>query len=440
MSTQKIDPEIFELITKEEQRQTDVLEMIPSENYASKAVREALGSVFTNKYSEGYQYKRYYQGNDFVDKLEEIATERIKKLFNVPHANVQPYSGSPANLAVYMACMQPGDTILGLKLAFGGHLTHGDPVTASGTIFKSFQYGLNTEGYIDIEEARRLAQEHKPKLIVLGTTAYPRNLPYKEFAQIADEVGAYFHADISHIAGMICAGILESPVEYAHSVMFTTHKTFRGPRGAVILTTQKGLDKDPDLAKKIDKWVFPGLQGGPHNNVTAAIAVAAKEAESDQFKKDQKQTLLNAKALAAELIKRGYNLISNGTDNHLILMSLVDKNINGRPAAVALEAANIVCNRNSVPNDPMPPFYPSGLRFGTPCITTRGMKEAEMTKIAEWIDLVLQEAIRLGEGMDVKSKSARDEFQSKCTQSTVIKKIHKEVSALCAKFPLDQYI
>ncbi len=437
---QKTDNQIYELTKQEEQRQTDVLEMIPSENYASKAVREALGSVFTNKYSEGYQYARYYQGNEFVDKVEELATDRIKKLFNVPYANVQPYSGSPANLAVYMACMKPGDTILGLKLAFGGHLTHGDPVTASGTIYKSIQYQLDAEGKIDIEEVRKLAHEHKPQVIVIGTTAYPRNLPYKEFAEIAEEVGAYLHADISHIAGMTCAGVSESPVPYAHTIMFTTHKTFRGPRGAVILTTEKGIQKDADLAKKINKWVFPGLQGGPHNNVTAAIAVAAQEAATDQFKQDQMQTLKNAQELAKELIARKYNLISNGTDNHLILVDLLDKNINGRLAASALEEANIVCNRNSIPNDPMPPFYPSGLRFGTPCITTRGMKEPEMKKIAEWIDIVLQESVKHSTDVDIKNKEAREQFLNKIKQSDVVQKVKTEVIALCKKFPLDNYI
>lgn len=430
------DQEIFELIHKEEQRQHDVLEMIPSENYASKAVREALGSVLTNKYSEGYQFARYYQGNEFVDEIEKIAIDRIKSLFKVPHANVQPYSGSPANMATYLACAQPGDTIMGLKLASGGHLTHGDPVTSTGTVFKSIQFGLDANGYIDIAEARKLALEHKPKVIVLGTTAYPRDLPYKEFAEIAEEVGAYFHADVSHVAGMICAGVLESPVEYAHTVMFTTHKTFRGPRGAVILTTEKGLAKDPDLAKKINKWVFPGMQGGPHNHQTAAIAVAAFEANTEQFKIDQKQTLLNAQELAKDLTSKDYRLISGGTDNHLILVDLQDKDINGRLAAVALEEAGIVCNRNSVPNDPMPPFYPSGLRFGTPCLTTRGMKEPEMQQTAQWIDQTIKEAVILAEGLDVKKKEDRDTFLQKCKQSKTIKKIADEVKSLCRKFPL----
>jgi glycine hydroxymethyltransferase len=372
-----------------------------------------------------------------MDHIEEIAVERVKKLFNVPFANVQAYSGSPANLAVYMALMQPGDTLLGLKLAFGGHLTHGDPVTASGTIFKSVQYELDETGKISIDEVRKLAHEHKPKVIVIGTTAYPRNLPYREFAEIAEEVGAFLHADISHIAGMTCAGVLESPVPYAHTIMFTTHKTFRGPRGAVIMTTEKGIQKDPDLAKKVNKWVFPGLQGGPHNNVTAAIAVAAHEATTEQFKNDQVQTLKNAQVLATELVKRGYNLISGGTDNHLILMSLVDKNINGRPAAVALEEANIVCNRNSVPHDPSSPFYPSGLRFGTPCITTRGMKEAEMIQIAEWIDVSLKEAKTLWGGKDVKNKEQREEFNTAAKHSEKLKEVKHQVIKLCKKFPLE---
>ncbi len=436
MSLSKVDPAIFELINKERERQENVLEMIPSENYASKAVMEALGTELTNKYSEGYQYARYYQGNGIIDEIEALARERIKKLFKVPEANVQPYSGSPANLAVYMACMKPGDTLLGLKLAFGGHLTHGDPVSATGTIFKSVQYELDASGRIDIEAVRKLALESKPQVIVIGTTAYPRDLPYKEFAEIADEVGAYLHADISHIAGMVCAGVLESPNPYVHSIMFTTHKTFRGPRGAVIMVTEKGLTKDPDLAKKINKWVFPGLQGGPHNNVTAAIAVAAQEAMTEKFVQDQKQTVLNGRILGEELVKRGYDLISGGTDNHLILMSLIKTGINGRLAGESLEAANIVCNRNSVPHDPMPPFYPSGLRFGTTCLTTRGMKEKEMVKVAEWIDIVLQESVTLATGLDVKNKEHREQFLKEAQSSAVIKKVHQEVVALCKEFPL----
>ncbi|MDQ3239710.1 MAG: serine hydroxymethyltransferase [bacterium] len=437
MNLQSTDQEIFDLIQKETQRQHDVLEMIPSENYASKAVLEALGSSLTNKYSEGYQYARYYQGNEYVDKIEEIARDRIKKLFNVSEVNLQPYSGSPANLAVYMALMQPGDTIMGLKLAFGGHLTHGDPVTASGTIFKSVQYQLDNNGIIDLDEVRNLAHTHKPQVIVIGTTAYPRNLPYKEFSEIAEEVGAFLHADISHIAGMVCAGVLESPIPYAHTVMFTTHKTFRGPRGAVILTTDKGLAKDPDLSKKINKWVFPGLQGWPHNNTTAAIGVAALEAFSEKFKNDQKQTLINAQVLAKQLISKGYELISNGTDNHLILLSLVNKGINGRPAAVALEEANIICNRNSVPHDTMPPFYPSGLRFGTPCITTRGMKESEMTQIANWIDIVLQVTQLESQNINIKDKDERSAFKQRIIKDPTIQKIKKEVKELCDRFPID---
>ena len=434
--TKNKDQEIFKLIKQEEARQNEVLEMIPSENYASKAVREANGSVLTNKYAEGYQYARYYQGNAFVDEIERIACERICKLFDVPHANVQAYSGSPANLAVYLACAKPGDTIMGLQLASGGHLTHGDPVTASGTIFKSIQFGLDSDGYIDIEAAHKLAHQHKPKVIVLGTTAYPRELPYKAFAKIAAEVDAYFHADVSHIAGLICAGVVESPVEYAHSVMFTTHKTFRGPRGAVILTTQKGLQKDPDLAKKINKWVFPGLQGGPHMNQIAAIAVAAYEATTSEFQQAQFQTLANAKTLASELSHLSYPLISGGTDNHLILVDLQEKEINGRLAAIALEQAGIVCNRNSVPNDPMPPFYPSGLRFGTPAITTRGMQESEMRQIAKWIDAAIQETITLANGLNVKEKSDRENFQSACQNSAKLAQIAHEVRELCARFPL----
>lgn len=436
MNLDTIDPEIAALLQCEEERQSSTLGLIPSESYASAAVRQALGSALTNKYSEGYPGERYYQGNEFADRVERLAIERIKQLFDAPYANVQAHSGSPANLAVYLACMQPGDTLMGLALAFGGHLTHGDRVSVSGTLFKPVQFGLRTDGYIDVDQAYDLARRHRPRVIVLGTTAYPRSLPWVEFAEIARDVGAHLHADVSHIAGLICAGVEESPVRYADSVMFTTHKTFRGPRGAVILATEKGLQRDPELGRRIDKWVFPGLQGGPHDNVTAAIAVAAKEAEGPAFRADQYQTVANARALGHGLDRRGFRLISGGTDTHLLLVDLQSKGINGRLAAVALEQAGIVCNRNAIPDDPMPPFYPSGIRMGTPTVTLRGMREAEMEQIAGWIDAVVEATSPLAAATNVKSRSAREAFAEATRTLPALQEIRAAVAACCRRFPL----
>ncbi len=337
------DPEIYKLIKEEEKRQIEVLEMIPSENYTSSAVIEALGSVLTNKYSEGYPKKRYYQGNSLIDNVEILAQERAKKLFGVPHANVQPYSGSPANTAVYLALLKPfEDKILGLSLAFGGHLTHGSPVSISGKYFKAIPYHLNDKGLIDFNEVEKLAQKEKPKIIVCGATAYPRIIDFKKFGEIADSAGAYLLADISHIAGLIVGGVHPSPVDYAHIIMTTTHKTMRGPRGALLMVTDKGLKKDPELGDKIDKAVFPGLQGGPHDNQTAAIAVALEEAGKPEFKKYSEQVVKNAKVLAEELLKYKFDLVSGGTDNHLMLIDLISKKANGALAAYALEVAGIV--------------------------------------------------------------------------------------------------
>ena len=436
MNLNTIDPEVAALVRCEEERQSSTLGLIPSESYASAAVRQALGSVLTNKYSEGYPGERYYQGNEIADRVERLAVERIKRLFDVPHANVQAHSGSPANLAVYMACMQPGDTLMGLALAYGGHLTHGDRVSASGTLFRSAQFGLRADGYIDIDQAYETARRHRPRVIVLGTTAYPRDLPWAAFAEIAQEVGAHLHADVSHIAGLIRAGVAQSPVRYADSVMFTTHKTFRGPRGAVIMSTEKGLRRDPELARRIDKWVFPGLQGGPHDNVTAAIAVAAREAEGAAFRADQLQTVANARALGHGLDRRGFRLISGGTDTHLLLVDLQPKGINGRLAAVALEQAGIVCNRNAIPDDPMPPFYPSGIRLGTPIVTARGMREAEMEQIAAWIDAVLEAVAPLAAATNVKSRSARETFAGTIANLPAITEIRADIAACCKQFPL----
>ncbi len=433
-----VDPEIYKLIKKEEKRQEDVLEMIPSENYASKAVMEALGSVLTNKYSEGYPKKRYYQGNKYVDEVEILACERAKKLFGVPYVNVQPYSGSPANTAIYFALLEPfKDKIMGLSLAFGGHLTHGSPVSFSGKYFKIVSYELNKDGFLDYDVIEKLAVSEKPKIIVCGATAYPRIIDFKRFGEIANRVGAYLLADISHIAGLIVAGVHPSPVPYADIVMTTTHKTLRGPRGAIIMVTEKGLKKDSELGDKIDKAVFPGLQGGPHDNQTAAIAVALSEASRPSFKKYGEQIVRNAKALAEKLTGFGFDLVSGGTDNHLLLIDLTNKKVNGAVAALALEAAGIVVNKNAVPNDKMPRFYPSGIRLGTPAITTRGMKEKEMVQIAKWIN----EAINEAKGLELpKDPEARKifwkEIREKITKNQKLLEIAQSVKTLCQKFPL----
>jgi len=433
----KTDPQIYKLIKEEEKRLQDTLEMIPSNNFQSKAVLEALGSIYNYKYSEGYPFKRYYQGQKYADSVEILAIKRAEKLFGVPYVNVQPYSGSPANSAIYFALLEPKDKIMGLSLAFGGHLTHGSPVSFSGKYFTIVSYKLDKQGIIDYDQVEKLALKEKPKIIVCGATAYPRIIDFKRFGQIADKCGAYLLADISHIAGLVVAGAHPSPVSYVHIVMTTTHKTLRGPRGAMVMVTEKGFKKDPELGEKINKAVFPGLQGGPHDNQTAAIAVALKEASSLAFKKYGQQIVKNSKALAGELIKSGFNLISGGSDNHLILIDLTDKKANGAVAALALEVAGIIVNKNAVPNDPMPPFYPSGIRLGTPAITTRGMKEKEMKKIAEWIN----EAINQVKGEKLPSdKEKRREFwrafKIKIVKNKKLLEIAKEVKAFCLKFPL----
>ena len=433
----KTDPQIRELIKKEEKRLQETLEMIPSNNFQSKAVLEALGSIYNYKYSEGYPNKRYYQGQKFADEVEVLAQERAKKLFGVPYVNVQPYSGSPANSAIYFALLEPKDKIMGLSLAFGGHLTHGSPVSFSGKYFTIVPYKLDKKGIIDYDEAEKLALEEKPKIIVCGATAYPRIIDFKRFGQIADKCGAYLLADISHIAGLVAAGVHPSPVPYVHIVMTTTHKTLRGPRGAMIMVTDKGLKKDPELGDKINKAVFPGLQGGPHDNQTAAIAVALKEASSSSFKKYGQQIVANSKALAKGLIADGFNLVSGGTDNHLILVDLSNKKANGALAALALEIAGIIVNKNAVPNDPMPPFYPSGIRIGTAALTTRGLKEKEMVKIAKWIN----EAISEVKGRELPSDKEKRrefwrEFKTKAVKNKKLLEISKEVKKLSLKFPL----
>lgn len=439
MSTlSQTDPQIAKLIQEEELRQQNTLQMIPSENHTSVAVREALATVLVNKYSEGYPKKRYYQGNKIIDEVEILAQERAKKLFGVPHVNVQPYSGSPANTAVYFALLAPlRDKIMGLSLAFGGHLTHGAAVSISGKYFRPVAYELSQNGLLDYESIEKLAKQEKPKIIVCGFTAYPRTIDFKRFGQIADKVGAYLLADISHITGLIIAGVHPSPVPYAHVIMTTTHKTLRGPRGAMIMVTEKGAKYDPKLADKIDKAVFPGLQGGPHDNQTAAIAVALREAQGKPFKAYAAQIVKNSKALADQLIKLGFTLSGGGSDNHLILIDLGNKGVNGSVAAITLEVAGIVVNKNGVPFDTMPPFYPSGIRLGTPAITTRGMKETEMFKIAAWINQTIEEVKgeKLPEDREKRAAFIRD-FKIRVVKNKNLLAIANEVKSLTKNFPI----
>jgi glycine hydroxymethyltransferase len=374
------DPDIAELIQAEARRQRDKVRLIPSENYVSVAVLEATGSVLTNKYSEGYPGRRYYEGQQFIDQIERIAVARAEELFGVDHANVQPYSGSPANLAVYLAFMSPGDTVMGMALPMGGHLTHGWPVSITGKWFAAARYGVGADtGRVDMDQVREQARAEQPKVIFCGGTAIPRTIDFPAFAEIAREVGAILVADIAHIAGLIAGGAHPSPVGHADVITTTTHKTLRGPRGAMIMSTA-------EHAAAIDRAVFPGLQGGPHNNTTAGIAVALREAAQPSFRAYSRQVVANAKALAEALLARGYSLVSGGTDNHLILMDLTPQGIGGKPAAKALDLAGIEVNYNTVPFDPRKPFDPSGIRIGTPAITTRGLCEPHMAQIAAWMD------------------------------------------------------
>jgi glycine hydroxymethyltransferase len=415
------DKEIEKLIQAEVERQTDGLEMIPSENHTSADVLKALGSRLTDKYSEGYPGKRYYGGCEIVDQVENIARDRAKALFGTTHANVQAYSGSPANMAVYYALCDPGDTVMGLQLYFGGHMTHGLKVNFSGKWFNSVQYQTGKDGYLDYDAMAELVKEHRPKLIVVGATAYPRIFDWQRLRQIADLCDAFLLADISHIAGLVVAGEHPSPVGIADVITTTTHKTLRGPRGALILCN--GNPSNPlkaaersreNLPTLIDRAIIPGLQGGPHNHQTAAIAVALHEAAQPAFKEYGKQIVKNAKRLADNLMGMGYDLVTGGTDNHLILADLTGKNVTGAEAETALGKAGITVNKNTVPFDPRPPFSPSGIRLGTPALTTRGLKEAEMDKVAEWIDAAIQ-------AKDDDSKLAA---------------IHKEVTVFTKDFPL----
>lgn len=438
MSLKRFDPAIAKLIAAEARRQQEVLEMIPSENYASPAVLEALGSVLNNKYSEGYPKKRYYQGNAVVDEVEILAQERAKKLFGVPYVNVQALSGAPANTAIYMAVLSDkSDKIMGLSLAFGGHLTHGAPLNFSSRFFTAVNYSLGRDRTLDYGEIERMAVQEKPKIIVCGFTAYPRTIDFARFAKIADRVGAYLMADISHIAGLVVGGVHPSPVPYAHIIMTTTHKTLRGPRGALIMVTSKGLKKNPDLPKLIDSAIIPGLQGGPHDNQTAAIAVALKEAGTPAFKRYAREIVKNSKALAAGLSKRGFDLVGGGSDNHLLLIDLRNKGVNGAVAAFALEVAGIVINKNTVPFETNPPFYPSGIRMGTPAITTRGLRERDMVKIAVWISDVIDECKSY---MIPENKEERREFMKKTraalTKNKKLLGIAGDVRRFCLHFPL----
>ncbi len=416
-SLQESDPAVAKLIAEENRREHDSLRLIASENYASRAVMEATGSCLTNKYSEGYAHKRYYEGQAVIDEVEELAIARVKSLFAKTravgsgeedlHVNVQPYSGSPANLAVYLAFVKPGETIMGLGLPAGGHLTHGHSVSITGKFFKSVPYGVKRSDHrIDLDEVRALAREHKPKLIWCGTTAYPRTLDFAAFREIADEVGAILAADIAHISGLVVGGAHPSPVGIADVVTSTTHKTFRGPRGGMILCKK-------EHASAIDRAVFPGLQGGPHNHTTAAIAVAAGEAARPDFVQYAKKVVENARALGEALAGRGFSLITGGTDNHLLLLDLTSKGVPGKVAAQALDRAGVVLNYNSIPFDPRKPFDPSGLRLGTPAVTTRGMGKDVMVKLAEWIDRVVA--------------APADE--------AVVAKVAGEVKELCGKYP-----
>ncbi|HEX6497755.1 MAG TPA: serine hydroxymethyltransferase [Micromonosporaceae bacterium] len=397
------DPQLAALIEDEVQRQHDKLRMIPSENYVSPAVLEATGTVLTNKYSEGYAGKRYYEGQQYIDPIETLAIERARALFGVEHVNVQPYSGSPANLAIYLAFMTPGDTFMSLELAHGGHLTHGSPVSATGKWFRPVHYTVGKDtGRIDLDEVRDLARAERPKLIFCGGTAIPRVIDFPAFAEIAHEVGALLVADIAHIAGLIAGGAHPSPVGYADVISTTTHKTLRGPRGAMLMTTA-------EYATAIDKAVFPGLQGGPHNHTTAGIAVALKEAATPDFQRYAHQIVANARALAAALVERGFDLVSGGTDNHLILIDLTNKGIEGKPAAKALDRAGIELNFNTVPYDPRKPWSPSGIRLGTPALTTRGLTEEQMPQVAAWMDEAIQAALKDDEAaLDTIAGQVRD--------------------------------
>ena len=405
----RYDAELFAAMEQEAQRQEEHIELIASENYTSPAVMEAQGSVLTNKYAEGYPGKRYYGGCEYVDVVEQLAIDRAKELFGADYANVQPHSGSQANSAVYMALLNAGDTVLGMSLAHGGHLTHGASVSFSGKIYNAVQYGINDQGLIDYDEVERLAVEHKPKMIIAGFSAYSQVLDFPRFRAIADKVGAYLFVDMAHVAGLVAAGLYPSPVPFADVVTTTTHKTLRGPRGGLILAR-----KNEELEKKFNSAVFPGGQGGPLEHVIAAKAVCFREALQPEFKAYQAQVIKNAQTMAQVFIDNGYDVVSGGTENHLFLLSLIKQDITGKDADAALGRAFITVNKNSVPNDPRSPFVTSGLRIGTPAVTTRGFKEDECRQLAGWI-------------CDVLANIGNDEVEGR---------VREQVKALCAKFPV----
>ncbi len=409
LTLHSFDPELFDAVKKEDQRQEDHVELIASENYCSPLVMELQGSKLTNKYAEGYPNKRYYGGCEYVDIVESLAIERAKKLFGADYANVQPHSGSQANGAVYLALVQPGDTVLGMSLDHGGHLTHGAKVNFSGRTYNAVQYGVNEDGLIDYDEVEKLALEHKPKMIVAGFSAYSQILDFKRFREIADKVGAYLFVDMAHVAGLVAAGLYPNPMEYADVVTTTTHKTLRGPRGGIILAKS-----NPDLEKKLNSAIFPGIQGGPLVHVIAAKAVALLEAMQPEFVEYQTQVIKNAKAMVKVFQSRGFDIVSNGTEDHLFLVNLVSHGITGKAADAALGKANITVNKNTVPNDPQSPFVTSGIRVGTPAITTRGFKEAEAELLANWMCDIL-------ENLDDEALAAR---------------VAENVTALCRKFPV----
>jgi glycine hydroxymethyltransferase len=432
------DP-IFNLIDQEDQRQLEMIGLIPSENQISPTVLSTLGTSLNSKYSEGMVGHRYYEGNQYIDQIEQLARDRITKLFDVAHVNVQPYSGSPANTAIYFALMEPGETLMGLKLSFGGHLTHGHPkVTFSGKFYNTVQFGLDENDRIDFDQVRALALEYKPKVIVAGNTAYPFELDFAKFREIADEVGAWLVADISHVTGLVIAGLHPTPVPYADVIMSTTHKTFRGPRGAMILVTKRGVERDPKLPRKIDSAIIPGLQGGPHNATTAGIAVAAEEASRPEFIEYSKQVRRNADVLAAELQKAGLKLVGDGTETHLMLVDLTPQGFGlGTQVAFAMDVAGIYANRNTIPHEPCSPFYPSGLRLGTPLVTTRGMKEAEMKQIAKWIAEVVEEVKDHQLPKEKKEwGSFIKKFRPQALKNKKLLAIRQEVKKMALQFPL----
>lgn len=430
--------DLNELITLENKRQQETITLIPSENYISPAVAQMLSASLTNKYSEGFVGKRYYAGNEIVDQVELLAQKKAQQLFNVPYANVQPYSGSIANQIVHLALLEPKDTIMGLSLYDGGHLSTGWKYNFSAKFYNSIPYHVKESGKVDLQEVEKLALKHKPKIIWVGASAYTKIFEFAEFAEIAEKVGAYLAADISHVAGLIAGGAYPSPSQHAHLITTTTHKTLRGPRGATIMITNKGLAKDKDLQSKIEKAIIPGMQGGPHNNTTAAIAQALEEANTSEFKQYSRQVLANAHALAEQLMSYGYKLVGNGTECHLVLLDLTATHSPGAGllAEYALAKAGITANRNVIPHEPMSPFYPSGLRLGTPAVTTRGMKETEIKLIAQMIHSVLQNTrfCQLPE-----NKTQRSETLNQCklvtNENKVIEKVAIEVKKLAQSFP-----